>query len=538
MLKVFLVEDESIMREGLRDNIPWQQYGYEFIGEASDGEMALPLIRKTMPDVLITDIKMPFMDGLELSELVTKEFPKMKVIIISGHDEFELARRAIQVGVEQYLLKPVTRSALQKVLMEVREKIESEQAQNDYREKFELESHEYEQFSRRQFFEKVFDGQLSVQEIYAEAGKLSLEINASSYNLAFFTIQDKDDSDTSLSYSSSVVENIQRSFMKYSEYLIFRWNINIYGVLIMGEADEISELSERALSIIRRSISDMVEESTEWYVAIADPVERLSFLPDCYKKVNKLFAHRFLDSGTHIFDGTRIKEFEKTESDEDYDKLDASQVDPDILKGFLTKGGQDEVEEFVDSYLINLHEPLKSKLFRDYIVLNIRFIVLSYVQSLGREQSEFLATVNIPRENEMSSDIEELRDYMTKLCMAAVKLRDEQTDTQSLHILKKAFQYIEDNFANENLSLNEVASVVHVSPNYFSAVFSSRMNQTFVEYVTEKRMERAKKLLSTTDKHSGEIALEVGYKDPHYFSFVFKKTQGVTPREYRNGIEQ
>ena len=110
MLKVFLVEDESIVREGLRDNIPWQQYGYEFVGEASDGEMALPLIQKTKPDVLLTDIKMPFMDGLSLSKLVHQEFPDMKIIIISGYDDFEYARGAILVGAEQYLLKPITRS--------------------------------------------------------------------------------------------------------------------------------------------------------------------------------------------------------------------------------------------------------------------------------------------------------------------------------------------------------------------------------------------------------------------------------------------
>lgn len=128
MLKVFLVEDESIVREGLKNNIPWQEYGYQFMGEASDGEMALPMIRKAQPDVLITDIKMPFMDGLALSKIVTQEIPGIKIIIISGYDEFEYAQRAIRVGVEQYLLKPITRGALRKVLLELREKIENERS--------------------------------------------------------------------------------------------------------------------------------------------------------------------------------------------------------------------------------------------------------------------------------------------------------------------------------------------------------------------------------------------------------------------------
>ena len=113
MLKVFLVEDERIMREGLRDSIPWEKYGYVFVGEASDGEMALPLIRKTRPDVLITDIKMPFMDGLALSQIVTSEFPGTKIIIISGYDDFEYARQAMRIGVSDYLLKPFSDGELE-----------------------------------------------------------------------------------------------------------------------------------------------------------------------------------------------------------------------------------------------------------------------------------------------------------------------------------------------------------------------------------------------------------------------------------------
>ena len=143
MLKVFLAEDETLIREGLRDNIPWEQYGYRFVGEAADGEMALPLIRKTKPDVLITEIKMPFMDGLSLSRIVREELPRTKIIIISGYDDFEYAREAISIGVDQYLLKPVTRMNLRKVLQELKEKIEQDAEQEDYQTMLQNEMHEY-----------------------------------------------------------------------------------------------------------------------------------------------------------------------------------------------------------------------------------------------------------------------------------------------------------------------------------------------------------------------------------------------------------
>lgn len=133
MLKVFLVEDETVIREGLRDRIPWEQYGYRFVGEAADGEVALPLIRKTRPDVLITDIKMPFMDGLSLSRIVREEFSKTKILIISGYDDFEYAREAISIGVDQYILKPVTRMSLRKVLQELKEKSRQSRSRKIFR---------------------------------------------------------------------------------------------------------------------------------------------------------------------------------------------------------------------------------------------------------------------------------------------------------------------------------------------------------------------------------------------------------------------
>ena len=132
MLKVFLVEDEFVIREGIKNNIDWETHGYEFCGEAGDGELAYPMIQRLRPDIVITDIRMPFMDGLSLSRSVREEFPQTKILIISGYDDFEYAREAISIGVDQYILKPVTRMSLRKVLQELKEKIEAEQEQEDF----------------------------------------------------------------------------------------------------------------------------------------------------------------------------------------------------------------------------------------------------------------------------------------------------------------------------------------------------------------------------------------------------------------------
>ena len=339
MLKVFLVEDESIVREGIRDNIPWQQYGYQFVGEASDGEMALPLIQKTRPDVLLTDIKMPFMDGLSLSRLVHQEFPDMKIIIISGYDDFEYARGAISVGVEQYLLKPITRAAMQKVLAELKTKIETEREQKNYQEKFQSEVREYEQFSRTDFFVKVFEGRMPVQDIYEEASKLSLKINAPCYNILLFNLQEKRTGENWGMESEGFArkrEELLHYFIRYPENLVFRLNVNTYGVLIKGSSEQLPEVTSRCLENVER-ICRPAQEILQWYVAAGEPVERLSLLAECYSKANHLFAYRFLMPEAHIFT-KEICHSAPGEAAGRIRDIDPAKMDTELIRDFILRG--------------------------------------------------------------------------------------------------------------------------------------------------------------------------------------------------------
>lgn len=539
MLKVFLVEDESIVREGLRDNIPWEQYGYRFVGEASDGEMALSMIQKLKPDVLLTDIKMPFMDGLSLSRIVHQEFPDMKIIIISGYDDFEYARQAIQVGVEQYLLKPITRANLQKVLSELKVKIELEREQRNYQEKYQAESREHEQFVRTNFFIKVFEGRMPVQEIYEEAGKLSLKLNSPCYNLLMLKLQERRGGENSGYESEEFArkrEELLHYFLRYPEYLTIRWNINTYCILVKSGTEQVREFTQRCLDNIER-ICKPTEEIFEWYAAVGEPVERLSLLAECYEGVSHLFAYRFLMPEVHIFTKEVAETYVPREVSGKIGDIDSAKVDPELIRDFLARGNREEIGDFVNNYLLGIQEAVKSRLFQNYLAFHIHFAAMAYVESLGYDKKELLALLGEEQIQEVNLGFEELSAYIRRILEAAMELRDRESDNQSRRILKKALEYIEDNYQQESLSLNSAANEVGVSANYFSAIFSQAMQLTFVEYVTQKRMEKAKKLLRQTEKHSGDIALEVGYKDPHYFSFVFKKTQGCTPREYRLGAK-
>lgn len=532
MLKVFLVEDESVIRDGLRDNIPWQQYGFQFVGEAADGEMALPLIRKTRPDVLITDIKMPFMDGLSLSRIVSKEFPKTKIVIISGYDDFEYARQAIEVGVDQFLLKPITRLMLKKTLLEMKEKIEQEEDKNDYQIQYQAEMHVYEQFSRRRFMEKVLTGELTVKEIYEEASKLSLEITAPCYNLLLFYLQEKnpDLSGEGMDDFMRKQDEVLHYFLRHPEYLLFRWNASSYGVLIRSETSQIGELTEKGLGHIRDFC--MGQEHLEWYVAVGNPVERLSLLPECYRQVNHYFAYRFMMPDLHVLSKITLEDYVNSQDEQNIDSVDPSTMAQEVIRDFLEHGNESEIHDFVESYLQSISRALKSRMFRAYVVLNIRFTMIAYVESLGASKEEYMKKIG-DYAQEMNIEPDEVPAYFVNMLQAAFEIREQASSSQNRKLISRAIAYIDENYMHDSLSLNTVAAEAEVSANYLSAVFSQSMKKTFVEYVTEKRMEKAKKLLKSTSLSSGEIAARTGYKDSHYFSFVFKKTQGMSPREYR-----
>ena len=533
MLKVFLVEDESVIREGFRDKIPWEQYGFQLVGEAGDGEMALPMIRKLKPDLLITDIKMPFMDGLSLSEIVKEEFPKIKIIIISGYDDFEYARQAIKAGVDQYLLKPITRTTLRGVLLEMKEKIEQGMEQKDYQAQYQDEVQEFEQFSLRRFFEKILEGKLSVKEIYEEAAAQSLQLTASCYNLLLFSIYEKAEVSSRESRERLIrkQEEVFHYFLRHPQYILFRFNVSCYGVLIKSEQFQMEELTENSLAHFKE-VCAPEEDHLEWYVAVGTEVERLSMLPQCYKDANHYFAYRFIKPGLHVLSETTLSDCLAGQGEKNIGTVDFMQMDPEIIRDFLSRGEDKEIHDFVESYLYNIQNALKSRMFRSYVILNIRFAVVAFLESIGADQAEYLEEIEHAVQMIRSED-SEIFEYFAGMLETAMGIRDRINSCQGGKMLKKALDYIDDHYDCDTLSLNLVAENIGMSASYLSAIFSQNMQKTFVEYVTEKRIEKAKKLLKQTDKNSGETAKEVGYKDSHYFSFVFKKLQGCSPREYR-----
>ncbi len=529
MLKVFLTEDESIVREGLRDMIPWEQQGFTFVGEASDGEMALPMVRRLKPDILITDIKMPFMDGLAFSRLVSRELPDTKIIILSGYDDFDYARQAIELHVDQYLLKPITKANMIKALEQTKKRIEEEREQKDYLRRFSREAQEYESYSRRLFFDKLVSGAMSVQEIYEQAEKLGIELDAENYNMLLFTLQPQN---APMAYSEACAlmqEELIQYFLRFPDLLLFRCNLMSYAVLVKGNAGKLDALTRRCADSIKERC-EAGSQPVDWYVAIGNPTARLSGLPQCYAEVNHALAYRHLMPRQHILTVEMVER--GGDENGNYDVVDTGKLDPMVLRNFVQKGLESEIDDFISEFFSNLGDAADSMMFRHYLLLSARVNAVAAIQALGLNQEELTKRLPAP---EMDCSSQELKEYFRKVLSVAVRARDEESQKQNSGLVESAIHYIDQNYTDDAISLNSVAKAINISTNYLSAIFSQKMGVSFVEYLTQKRMTRAKQLLRQSSKRSGEIAFEVGYKDPRYFSFVFKKTQGCTPREYRAG---
>lgn len=542
MLKTFLAEDEIVVRENIKKMVPWEQYGFELVGEASDGEMALPLIKKLKPDLLITDIKMPFMDGLTLCKVVKKEFPDIKIVILSGYDDFNYAKEAIGIGVEDYLLKPITKNAFLERLCEIRSRYEHEKSQREYYEQFHREMQEYEQNSSRDFFEGLISGTMDMGEMYERADKLGLDIVAEAYNILIFTLESENaaagQSETYSEWEARAREKIEGLFADHSYAMLFRNNVFSYGVLVKEQKDNPGKNTRDCVESIREILSD-APAGQPWFIAAGELVERLSNMKHSYNTAAQTYARRYLYDG-HILYYRDLKEEELAKDDGRYlKKVDINAMDPAIIQKFLGSGLKEETGNFVRDYFHAIgKEPMTSMVFRSYVILNVRFSVLSFLNRMGYCASALEESDTEDALEQGGASMEAAMAYAEKILQKAIEIRDENSGNKNRDILEHSIEYIKTHYMDENMSLNAVAQVANISANHFSALFSQNIGQTFIEYLTGIRMEHAKELLRCTGKRASEIALEVGYKDSHYFSYLFKKTQGMTPSDYRKAKEE
>lgn len=534
MLKVFLVEDEVVIRNGIKNSIPWEKEGFTFAGEASDGELAYPLIKREKPDILITDIRMPFMDGLELSRIVKKEMPGIKIIILSGYNEFDYAKTAINIGVTDYLLKPISSAKLLEAVKKVGAMIEKEQDNVRLLERYEKEMEENIHMEKHRLWSAIVSNRLSTAELLENGQRLGMDFTASAYQIFLFKLMQGGDATGCSKELTTASDRVNAGMEQQDQVLTFDRSPEGWAFLIKGQSEE--EIKER-LENLKRDLVALAEEypGLEYFGGVGSVVFRLGDIQNSYRDASKAFSNRF------FMDANRVMESGKIPSAGAQERIDVSDAysrkqEHEQIEKFFKSGTLEEVEAFLGELFLNIGEQnCRSLLYRQYVVMDLFFCASDFLKNLG------IGLESLPEEcrdiNRIvakASSPERLRMQMNTLFTEVIKLRETHSRKKYSELLEQAKTFIDENYQREDMSLNTVASRVNISPSYFSAIFSNEMGETFVEYLTRVRLEKAKELLMCSSMRTAEIGYEVGYKDSHYFSYIFKKVVGCSPKEYKN----
>ena len=385
-----------------------------------------------------------------------------------------------------------------------------------------------------QFFNQVFAGSMPFGECLEQGKQLGIEISAEGYCVILFKIIMIDHP---MDYNEDIVsatEDIENLSEQTEKLLWFRRGVEGWGFIAQGAVGE--ELTARAQTF-REDLEKVLEKykNLEYFGGIGSQVGRFSEIKRSYNDANRAFAERFSRSLRQFVSYSEVHQV-GVQNDVEMHRLGTMAENRKMLERFLKTGTENEVKSFMDAYFDAIGEQnLQSMMLRQYIVMDTFISVQSLGDSLNIEKEDIERELGDVQEvSQYVQELEATRKYLENIVRRMIRLREQASGRRYSEIIEKARDYIGQNYMSENISLNLVASSVNISPSYFSSLFSQEVGSTFVEYLTGVRMEKAKELLMCSDKRTSDIGYEVGYKDSHYFSYIFKKTQGCSPKEFRS----
>lgn len=534
MYRVLLVDDEVLVREAISENIRWDDLGYELAGNCQNGKEAIEFLEKNSVDVVLTDICMPFVDGMELSEFIYKNYTNINIIIFSGYDDFEYAKKAIKYNVEEYLLKPVTASELSKVLTDLKEKMDSK--------KMEAEKYIrlYESYNKNKLLiqSKVLDdlikGSKTIEENEKALRENNIILDATGYRVAIVEIDpdgDRKAQDEQMKQYSSLmtfaVYNICDEILQHNKtglaclgndnrvFLLFKTNTP---KSFEQEVKSIcSELSGKILQFMKLRVT----------IGIGRAVNNKEDIHRSYEEAEYSMKYQYLFGESSIIDMSDIIKKKEVNGDIVLEVMIDSLV---LAIKINDKAGIDQIlKQIEEAIKVALPDKNRSDLY-------LQQIMIALCNTLKAAEMEEYRIYSF--RNQMLTDIadakslgkvmELLKDYSYRIGCEIEMQKNIGGKKQAM----LAMDYIEKNYADPDLNLNSVCSYLSISTSRFSTIFKNITGETFMEVLIRIRMQKAKELLENTDLKNYEIAEKVGFSDPHYFSISFKKMTGKTPSEY------
>ncbi|MEM1483241.1 response regulator [Oscillospiraceae bacterium PP1C4] len=527
--RIILVDDEEEIRDGIKRKIDWTGNGFELVGTAENGQEALEMAEALHPDVVMTDIKMPFMDGLTLGRLIYEQMPGIKLVIFSGFDDFEYAQKAIQINVAEYILKPINSAELTAVLQKLKAQLDAE-----FAEKRDLELLRQHYVSslpllREQFLVRLLDGRISQQRIDEQAARYELDLSGNCWTVALAHF-DAGSSDSSLMRQSeliplSIKQLIDEKLGRFSRFKCFIYNDYVAIMAMFDDRSQVLSLIE-GLNQICKLARRFLELTLS--VGVGSLCDQLTDL-----RYSTIGAHSALDYRVLLGVGKTIY-LDDIEPDPSA-QLSFDEQDRRDLISAVKLGKSDNIRCWVDRFIGCSRAVCLPLAQYQLYLLEMMAELLNVIRAYQLDVSEIFGR-DFDGNFHLSSfdSLDKFGNWFVEICLKISSLIRRERTNSSKATADKSKQFIEENYANFDISVEMLCDFLHVSPAYFSTLFKKETGMSFVTYLTNVRMEQAIKLLSTTEDKTYEISLKVGYSEPNYFSYVFKKQYGVSPTKYRS----
>lgn len=533
LYSIILVDDEEEVRKSIIKKIEWQAAGFHVVGDAENGEDAMEKIEMLEPDVVLTDIRMPYMDGLQLAEKVRQRYPSMKVVIFSGYDDFEYAQRAIKLNVSEYILKPVNVEELTSILKRIKENLDFEIEEKRNLSRLRDKYRKSLPIIREQFFNELVHKNLKKDLAEQKLREYDIPIlGARKWMLAAIDVEEGDVVESLSLHSEeelipiSVMQIVREKLEGYCRFALFQSASEADMVVItaLDEDNSITGLTDVLGDICKETKRILKVPVT---IGIGHSCEDISGIPKAYQSaVDALGYKAIAGNGSTIY----INDMEPVSSGKlEFDSLTEGELISAIKFG---------PEEKIESSVKNIMEKMKTAKvhFRQQQVYMIG-IFNSIIQMM---QQYDLALEDIMGEELESmvlfdklKKIEEFGQWLLRIAGKLNHLINQERDMTTRQVIQEAKQYILDNYQNPDLSVEMICRHLHMSPAYFSTVFKKETGQAYIAYLTDVRLNKAVELLNKTDDKTYIIASKVGYQEQNYFSYVFKKKFGVSPTRYR-----
>ena len=529
---VLLVDDEEDVVEAIVQKIDWEGLGYSLAGYAKNGLEALEIAEEKQIDVVLTDIKMPYMDGLTLSHRLKELYPSIKIIIFSGFDEFEYAKEAIRLEAEEYMLKPVDAGELSRVFQKVHDALDQEfdEKQSIHRLKnYYLESLPILQES---FYTSLIEGTLPQQDM--ESTLLDYQISLPGKYYAVVILHN------SLSLSPEGINPllITMSIRKLAEERLQKnWRPCFFTYL--GNTLLIAQLDRETDSIkltddceILCRMAKHVCKATVT-AGIGKTVSHLVDLPLSYLGARDAVAYRVLYGRGKAIAISEIGLEGKEERNVNKEIIDEERL-LDIYRS-IRMSSEEELDKCIDLYVENSH--LDSPSLQEY-----HFFLMDLVTNMHKFLLSNQMDTNLifPKEEDVYQKVQqfslaELSQWLKEVCKKIQRHIQEMRSDQTKSFVKRAVEHVHSHYMDKDLTVEALSQELHVSAAYFSTVFKRETGKSFINYLTDYRMEKAIRLLMEEEEKTYIIAESVGYSDPNYFSYAFKKKFGMSPSKYKSG---